>query len=95
MGHVTGMHSATSGEEERKRKRECVCVWKKRETIIIAACSARVDHARDLAAGTRRRMAQSLLQKQSAKAYISELEKENVEPHCKIIIKKKWGIYTA
>lgn len=25
----------------------------KRETIIIAACSARVDHARDLAAGTR------------------------------------------
>lgn len=50
-------------EEARERER----VKKKRETIIITACPARVDHARDLAAGTRRHD-WSLLQKQSTKA---------------------------
>jgi len=47
-------YSATSKKRESEKKRE-----KKRETIIIAACPARVDHARDLAAGTRRRTVRS------------------------------------
>jgi len=42
------------GEKRDKKGKERERLKGKRETIIIAAWPARVDHARDLAAGTRR-----------------------------------------
>jgi len=54
---------------------------RKRETIIIAACSARVDHARDLAAGTCRQTTRSdltpeIIIPEMMKACIGEIKRK-------------------